>query len=824
MARRNIRSRADGGAAKEIAPIVQQSPQSSPSIPATRQPLARIDFKGPVGDKLKCRSFWFRKSWTARPMMPKPLSFRGLMLCTALAAGLPGLALAQSNPVGTPGMSPVAPPPQKNDGKGQPVLLSADSLDYDEDLGIVTARGHVELSQGSRLLLADTVSFSEKTNVVTASGNVSILEPTGEVIFANYTELSDDLSRGFVDQVRLLMSDNSKFSALQGERLEGRYTRMEKAVYSPCELCASDPTRPPIWQIRAARITHDQEKRDIYYRDATLEVAGIPVMYLPFFGHPDPSVERRSGFLTPSAGVSSDLGTYARLYYFFDIDESKDFTLEVTPSSKDGLLLGGEYRQRLVNGSLTMAGSAVYTDRPRLTAQGTEVDKKEFRGHVFGAGRFDLSENWRWGFDLRRVTDDTHLLRYNYSTENILTSRAFVERFDGRDYFAVDAYSFQDLRPGNQEEEPLVMPMATFSALGEPGSLLGGRWAADAGFLSLLRSDGNDTRRLSSAASWRREDIAPIGLVSTLNAEMRADGYWVSNLRREDGTVEDGDKTRLRGFAHADWTLSMPFARQSGTVQQLIEPIVMLSVAPDINNSSKIPNEDSQDIEFDYTNLFQSSRYAGIDRLEGGQRVTYGLRSGFYGFGGGSSTLFLGQSHRLQGGTDFPEGSGLRRRNSDVVGKLELSPSPWLDVSYSFRLDSQSLAQRLHDVYGSFGPAAFRVSGSYLFIDRLAQGDGLNTRDREELSLNVSSALTDHWSVGVNQRRDLAQGGGPILTGASITYQDECLTFQLVGERNYTQRTGLDTGDRIFFRVVLKNLGEFLSPAISGNVFGEQAR
>lgn len=760
-------------------------------------------------------------------MTPTSLRLRRLLLCSALALGAPA-AWSQTNPVGTPGVSPVAQPgADKDKGKGQPVLLSAEHLDYDEDLGIVTARGHVELSQGSRLLLADTVSFSEKTNIVTASGNVSILEPTGEVLFANYTELSDDMSRGFVDQVRVLMSDNSKFAAMQGERLDGRYTRMEKGVYSPCELCASDPTRPPIWQIRAARITHDQEKHDIYYRDATLEVLGVPVMYLPFFGHPDPTVERRSGFLAPAGGISSDLGTFARIKYFFDIDESKDFTLEAVPSTEDGLLLGGEYRQRFGNGSLSVSGSATYADRPRVIGN-EEVTKKDFRGHIFANGRFDIDQNWRWGFDLQRVTDDTHLLRYDYSSADILESKAYLEWFSGRDYFSFNAYDFQDLRPSNTEEEPLVLPMVQYNLLGEPGALLGGRWELDAGFLSLLRTDGNDTRRLSSAIGWRRQDIASIGLVSTLDAALRTDGYWVSNLRRDDGTVENDDKARLRAFPHAEWTVSMPFARQIGTVQHMVEPMVMLSAAPNISNSSAIPNEDSQDIEFDYTNLFSASRYNGIDRLEGGQRVTYGVKNGLYGFGGGSSTLFLGQSYRLQNDTDFPDGSGLRRRTSDVVGKLELTPSQWLDISYSFRLDSKTLAQRLHDVYGSVGPSQFRVSGSYIFIDKLAQttsstSTSTTLKDREELTLSVSSAITDHWSVGVSHRRDMAKGGnGPLNSGATITYQDECLTFQLVGERNYTQRTGVDTGDRLFFRVVLKNLGEFMSPAISGNVFGEQ--
>ncbi|MFM2042304.1 MAG: putative organic solvent tolerance protein OstA, partial [Pseudomonadota bacterium] len=531
-------------------------------------------------------------------------------------------------------------------GDGEPVLLSAGSAYRDDATGIVIASGGVELSQGPRILLADEVRLSLETNIVVASGNVSILEPSGEVIFADYIELSEGMRDGFIDQIRILLSDNARLAGAQGERLDGRFTRIERAVYSPCRLCETDPTRPPIWQIRAARITHDQEKRDVYYRDAVLEIGGIPVAYTPFFAHPDPTVERRSGFLTPSGGISSDLGTFARLYYYFDVEPGKDFTLEVTPSTEDGLLLGGEYRQRFAGGQLELSGSATYADRTRdvSTTVGNVVQEtdQEFRGHLFGTGRFEIDQRWRWGFDLARVTDNTHLLRYDYSEDDLLTSRLFAERFSGRSYGSVSVYDFQDLRPGNPEEEPLVLPLATYQALGEPGETFGGRWSLDASLLSLIRDGGTDTQRVSAEAGWQRFIATPIGLVSTISTSVRSDAYWVGDYTPPGETRPRDNISDLRLFAKAQMTVSLPLVRQSGTVQQTVEPIVALSLAPNADNDNDLPNEDSQDIEFDHTNLFLSSRFPGIDRLEGGQRLTYGVRAGLFGFGGGSSTVFLG--------------------------------------------------------------------------------------------------------------------------------------------------------------------------------------
>lgn len=736
------------------------------------------------------------------------MTFRSRLLATAVAACLshaPVAAWAQPSEPKTD---------QARPDQGRPVLLSADEFRYDRELGIVTAKGKVEMAQAGRVLLADTVSFSERTNVVTASGNVSVLEPSGEVLFAEYVELTDDLRQGFIDKVRMLMTDNSRLAGAQGERLEGRYTRVERGVYSPCDLCKDDPSRPPIWQIRAKRVTHDQEERDVHYRDAVLEIAGVPVAYTPYFAHPDPTVERRSGFLTPGGGVSGDLGAFARIYYFFDITPSQDFTLEVTPSDRDGVLLGGEYRKRFDRGTLRLSGSATYTER----TEGFGAQKRgsdELRGHLFGAGRFEIDDAWRWGFDLQRVTDNSHLRRYGYSNEDLLTSRAFIEQFRARNYLSVSAYAFQDLRPGATAEEPVAVPLIAYQAFGEPGGLWGGRWSLDAGAVSLIRTNGTDTRRVSAETGWRRDFVASVGVISTFQATMRGDAYWVTDLQRRPGARPEDDIGTFRAFPQAQFTTSWPLARQIGTVQHLVEPIVSLTAAPNVGSDKNIPNEDSLDVEFDHSSLFLPSRFTGVDRLEGGQRVTYGLRTGLFGFGGGSSSFFFGQSYRLGGTQAFAKGSGLEDRLSDFVGRFEVTPSPWLDVSYSFRLDSETLAQRRHDLFGIAGPPQFRVSGSYLYIDRQVLDGGTATRNREELTVGVNSAITDNWSLGVSHRRDLAKDGGPIGTGLLLTYQDECFTFQLIGQRDFTRRSGIESGDRILFRLTFKNLGEFASPAFT---------
>ncbi|HLJ21143.1 MAG TPA: LPS-assembly protein LptD, partial [Stellaceae bacterium] len=96
--------------------------------------------------------------------------------------------------------------------RSQPVLFVADEIQQDEDLGLVVAKGHVEFSQRDQTLLADVVTYNQKTNLVTASGHVALMDPSGEVVFGDYMELSDDMRDGFIKNVRALLSDRSRIA------------------------------------------------------------------------------------------------------------------------------------------------------------------------------------------------------------------------------------------------------------------------------------------------------------------------------------------------------------------------------------------------------------------------------------------------------------------------------------------------------------------------------------------------------------------------------------------------------------------------------------
>jgi LPS-assembly protein len=331
------------------------------------------------------------------------------------------------------------------------ILFSADEVDYNRELQTVTARGNVEISRDGRILLADTVSYDRSQDVLTASGNVSITEPTGEVTFASHVELSGDFKEGIVEDIYVLLDENTRIAGTGARRSGGNFTEIAKAVYSPCKVCEDDPETPPLWRIKAARVLHDAKEKTVEYEDARLEFAGIPVLYSPYFQHPDPTVKRQSGLLAPSFGSTSYVGSFFELPYYWAIDQSKDLTLRPIYTTDEGPVLASEYRQRFDSGEMEVVSSV------------TSDDTDDFQGHIAAKGRFDIDKTWRWGFDAEQASEKTYMSRYGFGSPSVLTSNLFTEGFRGASYSRVDGYYFQGLKAeDDRDTTPIILPHAQF--------------------------------------------------------------------------------------------------------------------------------------------------------------------------------------------------------------------------------------------------------------------------------------------------------------------------------------------------------------------------
>ena len=727
-----------------------------------------------------------------------------------------------------------------------PIVFRADEVEYDEQLALTVARGHVEISQNGQVLLADTVSYNQRTDTVTASGNVSFSQPTGEIVFADFMELRDAMNEGFAKNVRMLLADRSRLAANTARRTNGNRTELRRGVYSPCDLCKNDPSAPPVWQLKAREIDHDKELQLIEFRDTTMEIDGWPVFYSPYLSAPDPSVKRASGFLMPSVGGSNTLGANVTLPYYWVLGPDKDLTLTPRFMTQAGVLLTADYRERFGNGSLDALASVNHSNVGSGSSSSNEGE--QWRGQINAHSVFDLDETYRTGLDVQRVSDQTFLTRFGFGNPllNAMTSRGYLEGFEERASTDINTYAFQPLLPGiGDSTQPIVLPVANRNWQSQPDAL-GGRWNFNANLLDIVREVGTQTRRLSLGSEWNRTFRDGFGGQYNFSAGLRGDGYWINNLspvsnpdlpsaffsvdKQPAATPTATNFTTGRAFPQVGLVWRYPLVHRGEELTELIEPIAGGFVGPSSGNRRNIPDEDSLSFSLSDTDLFRRDRLAGYDILDTGQRVDYGTRLGLYDKDGGSYRLLIGQSYRAQPNLFLPPGSGAENRLSDVVGRVVLSPVSYLDLIYRFRFDTTPFANRVQQVGVSGGPSSLRVASSFVYLPPQLQsqvvtnptpGQNVLYGKREQLNFSATAKLTHYWSLQATQTINLTSSttlvngvATPSASSASLyaslsaIYQDECMAF--IGS---ISQSGIRNGDvtpgvAVLFSVVFKNLGE----------------
>jgi LPS-assembly protein len=683
-----------------------------------------------------------------------------------------------------------------------PVLFTADQLEYDDTLGVVTARGNVELTQDNRTVLADMLVYDQVNDIVTAQGNVALLEPTGEVLFTDYAELTGNLRNAVIANLGMLLSDNARLAANIARRSrEGTLTELAQAVYSPCEVCAENPD--PLWQIKAERVVYDQLEETVRYRDATLEFLGVPLLYTPYLQHPGPNVKRQSGILVPTFGSSSQLGGWIRVPVYVVIDDQSDATIEPYLTSDQGLAMVGEYRQRFSFGEFYAYGSATVADREEL---GRVIREDSFRAHLDADGIFSIDENWRAGLDLQLSTDDTYRRVYGFDSPTILTSNVYAEGFYGRNYLRADFYAFRDQRAQDDSNDtPMILPELQAHYISDPNDF-GAYWTIDASSRSLYRGGGDsDSHRLSLAGGWNLPYVTDAGQLIDVSLSLRGDLYYVQDFTRPDSGERVDNEYVTRLFPQAAVTWRWPLVRNLPPYQVVVEPIAGVVVSPFGNNPENIPDEDSRGFEIGATNLFDPNRFPGYDRVEGGQRVNYGLNFALLDDSGGYSSLFLGQSLRLGDDDAFLSGSGVENELSDLVGRVEVRPGGNVTVIDRFRFDVVRQELTAHDLTLVAGPPELRLSAQYVFVE--SGETNQSEDDREEVVAAFTSDIDEYWRVYGNVRYDLNEGTTR-TAGLGLAYEDECFIVATSFQRSFFEDRDLRPNDALTVRIGLKTLGE----------------
>lgn len=747
------------------------------------------------------------------------------------------------------------------------MLVQAREINYDYANNRVSAVGDVQMYYGGATLQADRVIYDQKTKRLHADGNVRLTEADGKVTYGETLDLSDDFRNGFVNSLRLDAPDQTRLAASRAERTAGNFTVFQNGVYTACEACKDDPKKPPLWQVKAARIIHDQNERMVYFEDANLEFFGQPIAYLPFLSAPDPTVKRKSGVLLPMITSTPKYGIGAEVPYYWALAPNYDITVAPMVTTKQGPVLQGEFRQRLMNGSYAVRAAGVYQldlDPFKRSDGTTTPGYRQFRGSVETSGQFAITDKWVWGWDAIALTDKTFLQdyrpslsRYRSSAVNPLqsgltegVSQIYLAGRGDRSYFDVRTlYYYGFSEADSQSQLPIVHPVLDYAyTFNRPvfGGELGyrvnftslSRNAADFDPISataistglvcspsadpalktpnncLLRGIPGNYTRLSAEVHWKRAITDQIGQVWTPFAMIRADTAQTS-IRSEPGVsnyLPTGENALFRAMPTVGLEYRYPFINVESWGTQTFEPIAQVIARPNETGAGRFPNEDAQSLVFDDSNLFRIDKYSGWDRVEGGGRANVGVQYSAQFNQAGFFNAMFGQSYHLFGQNSFAFGgptntginSGLDTQRSDYVARVSYQPDRIYTFTSRARFNNDNFAVQRFETEARGNFG--RWNAAVLYGSYAAQPELGFLNQRQGILGSGTYKINANWVVSGAARYDV-NARKLSQTQIGVGYVDDCFILALNYITDYTYSGNATSDHRVMFQISLRTLG-----------------
>lgn len=691
------------------------------------------------------------------------------------------------------------------------IKFSADEMSNDDKTGIITATGDVEIIYNQMRLLTDKLTYDQNKDVINAEGNVRMYTSDGSLIVSDRASLADNLTVGEMYNIKVLLKDKSHVFAEKFRKKSNHKKVMHHAAYTACDFCKGVK---PLWEVNARKVQHDEETQNVHYNDAILKFKGVPAFYTPFLSHPDPTVKRRSGFLMPTMGSTEYLGGFFQPRYFWAVNDQTNVIFSPIYSADKGIVWDGSYKQYFYNSYFSLIGSYLKDDN-----EGKH--RAENRGYAFASGRYDINSNWRLKYNLKYVSDYLYLKEMNlpHDDDAWLNSEISFERFSGRDYVSVDAYYYKmlsynlhrrNIRQYNalDRRKPVIAPLM-YGEFYTDQSSIGSYFKTELGSASIYHQDGSESQRLTAINSWVLPMTSAFGEKYRFVASVKSDAYYVNKYEYTPNNRYNGATGRVFPQAGVEWRL--PFVRATDDSRQIIEPVVVGVLAPEGGNkANKIPNEDSEDVYFDDTNVLDLDRYAGYDRNDTGSRVSYGMRWNSYGDIFGRTSAFLAQTYEYNKRSDFL--SALDNQSShfsDYVGRIYAQPNQYLDLNYRFRIDRKKFESKYDELGAGVGPSFLRAYVSYIFLQGNTHYNDLYS-ERKEIYTSLRSAISQHWTVSVYNLRDLTSKKHRNLEhGGKVIYDDECLTWETTVKRYNSSNPNLDNDYEVTTTFYLKTIGSF---------------
>ena len=711
--------------------------------------------------------------------------------------------------------------------------ISADKIIYNKTSQLLKTFGNSKFSDiKNRILTADNFEYDLEKKIISAENKVKFLDNYKNIYY--FTKLNaDDKFNEIIgynlnsDLNKEKFQSKDKFNEFIEPRLSGKkvsikdnITIIKDGKFTSCKS-TNEKEGCPYWNLNADLVTHDKEKKEITYKNATLDINNVPILYTPYFSHPDPSVKRKEGFLAPSfSSLGVDIGATIKVPYFYPVSQSADFTISPVYYFKQNPLLLGEYREQYKNGYLSIEGGFTEGYKEITTTQ-TDGSRHHLYGNLnlnFADKVLDQSE---FNAKIQRVNNPTYL-RVNKINSTIdgfkknlvkedetkLTNEIYLNSFGKNESLNLKAAAYQNISASKVSDQyEYLLPEIIYSKY----NLLDSNGLNFSSNFKSLNASTNQNKTTfinnldySTAESYNSNLGIGYKFLTKINNINYYSDYMAPN---------ENLNSQINPVVGLD--ASLPFAKLSKESEQYLIPRILTRYSP-----GKMTNAKSNDTSLNTDNLFSINRMNSDELIEKDLSFNIGLdwmwkEKILNKNKPAEASISIGQVIKFNEDPDMPIKSSLQNKNSDLVTKANyLSPGNF-DVTLKNTLDNGFN----HVYYNDLNLKTFLKQGEINFNFYEKNSHIGNERFAKA---NLTSYLTDNTKLTISTDRNLKTD----LTNShkfGIENENECIRYGFYFQKNYSSDKDLKPATSIFFGVMLLPFGDnYTTSNILPSIGGKQ--
>ena len=564
-------------------------------------------------------------------------------------------------------------------------------------------------------------------------------------------------------------------------------TLISKGIFTSCK---ENDNCPP-WSITSKEIIHDKLKRQINYKNALLKIYNVPVMYFPKFFHPDPSVDRKSGFLIPQLNNSNKLGASLTIPYFNVISESSDFTFKPRIFSNDEILLQTEYRKETKNSSHIID----------MSLNNDQSISNDTRTHFFSHSNINLENKFldegSLFLKVEKISNDNYASIYSLeSTSPIIKDTSTLEsiiEFTGTKndfYIDVSGEVYEKMNVHNSDKYEFVYPNYSLSKIYN------------------LESNNFDNYEIISSGHQKKYSTN-IYELSQVNDFLINSNQFIfneslsSNFKslfknvntKSENSGKYKEQTQSEILSNFLYDISLPLKKSEERYTKFLTPKLSLRYSP---NETK--NIQTLDRQLNIDNVFSLNRIGTNDDIEGGASMTFGNEFLIKNIEGTDIFSFdIATVFRENENENLPTNNTLRNSQSDIVGSLEFTGNENWNIDYNFSADNDLNTVNLHLLKNTFKVNNF-IHTFEFYEENYTLGDNSHYANTITYEANKNNFLS--FRTRRNNKTNLTE-----FYNLIYEYKNDCLKASINYNKEYYSNNSLEPTENLFFNITLIPLG-----------------